>query len=127
MAVVLDSSALLALILREPGHENVTPLLPGALISTVNLAEIISRLARTGWDTSIPLGIISRSAMSIVDLDRDQAVVTGRLVLSTMAYGLSLGDRACLALAQARGLGVLTADRAWSRLPDMGIPIEMIR
>lgn len=125
--VVLDASALLALLLNEPGAEQLTPeLLTDAVSSTVNLAEVQSKLVSEGgipdeaWEDAVsPI----REAISFTT---QQARIAGSLVAQTRALGLSLGDRACLALGLALKAPVYTADKSWKKL-NVGVRIHVIR
>jgi PIN domain nuclease of toxin-antitoxin system len=124
---VLDASAMLAFVLNEPGLERVVgAFFEGALISSVNLAEVASRLIDLGHATGDIPGMISLPNMSVVPFDAANALAAANLRPSTRAFGLSLGDRACLALAASVGAPALTADRLWSQL-DIGVAIEVIR
>jgi PIN domain nuclease of toxin-antitoxin system len=123
---VLDASALLALILVEPGAARVQAAIGGAHMSTVNLAEALARLRRDGADPSAMLPALSETGIRWHRFDEDDAVATALLAPLTAARGLSFGDRACLALGQRLGEPVLTADRAWAGL-ELGVAIETIR
>ena len=124
--IVLDSSALLAMLFFEPGCERVAELVPQSCMSTVNLAEVLGRLARDGRALDVALDQMEQMGIIWVDFDRELATGAAALLLPTVPWGLSLGDRACLALARLRGLPAVTADRAWAKL-DLGIPIEIVR
>jgi len=125
--VLLDSSALLAYLLEEPGGMRVNEALTdGAFISTVNLAEVISKLVDYGYpDDAIPVAI-KNSNVEILPFAAEAAAQSGLLRRVTRSSGLSLGDRSCLAVAQSSGLAVLTCDRNWAGL-DIGIEIELCR
>ncbi|HZL00515.1 MAG TPA: type II toxin-antitoxin system VapC family toxin [Caulobacteraceae bacterium] len=122
---VLDSSALLALLLAEPGAEVVMAALPGALLSAVNLAEIVAQLGERGMAAREARAVAEATGIDVVDFTAEQAMVCGELRKSTKSRGLSLGGRACLALARARGLPAITADRAWAGLT--GLDVVVIR
>jgi len=123
---VLDASALLASILHEPGHETVGPALAGSFISTVNLAEVASKLADRGY-TDDSLGWVLREFDGeIVKFEAGTAIATGLLRTTTRSAGLSLGDRACLALAIELDLPALTADRRWKHVRTRA-KVELIR
>lgn len=116
---VLDASAVLALMMGETGADKVATVLPGALISTVNVAEVVSKIVeRDMLAHTKAYHAIRDLGIQMVDLDADQALVCGALRWLTRDHGLSLGDRACLALGKARNLPVLTADRAWLKVAE---------
>jgi ribonuclease VapC len=125
--IVLDASALLAILNREAGAERLTPeMLSSAASSTVNLAEVQSKLVDHGirpdeaWEAALsPI----REAVSFTS---EHARLAGDLVGQTRPLGLSLGDRACLALGLALRAPVYTADRAWENL-KVGVRIHVIR
>jgi ribonuclease VapC len=123
---VLDTSALLACLNRESGSESVIGTIAGALLSTVNLAETIAVLVRQGASREKAIEILELWEFQVADFDRSLAEETGALIKRTRSQGLSLGDRACLALALTENLPVVTADRAW-RGVDVGVKIRFIR
>lgn len=126
MTPVLDSSALLALLLDEPGWPLVSEMLRSAIISSVNFSEIVSRLQDRGFsDSQIDL-VLRPLPLAVVAFSKEQAVAAGQLRRSTRSAGLSLGDRACLALALETGGVAITADRAWTGL-DIGVDVRLIR
>lgn len=122
---VLDASALLAYLRDEPGAELVEQALgEEALMSTVSLAEVLSKLADAGEDATRAMQGVELLPLESVPFDVDQAVEVARLRGPTIKAGLSLGDRACLALAVARGLRALTADRQWvGLLPEVEVVV----
>lgn len=126
MIVVLDASAIIAMLLFEPGWESVAEVHSDSLASSVNIAEVVTKLSERGLADEDARLVISKLELSIVDFDTQQAVQAGLLRRATRARGLSLGDRACLGLALARGVRVLTTDRVWAGL-KLGIEIEVIR
>ena len=123
---VFDSSAILAVIFNEPGGDAAVPEMKGALLSTVNLAETHTKLLRHGvnanfaWDRLLSLGC--RTCF----FDEEQARLAAELIGQTQPYVLSLGDRACLALAIHRKAAVYTTDAAWKNL-RLGIEVNVIR
>jgi len=125
--IVLDSSVLLALLNREPGADKLTPeLLSNATSSTVNLAEVQTKLVSEGvspdeaWENTLsPI----REAMPFTT---EQAEIAGSLVAQTRPLGLSLGDRACLALGISLQAPIYTADKAWKGL-KVGVRIHVVR
>ena len=123
--VVLDASAVLAAIHGEAGGATVEPRLNGGKLSTVNLAEVAQRL-NDQWPDDLVISVLSELPCDVIDFDQALALRTGLLRRVTRKRGLSLGDRACLALAERLGLPVLTADRAWADL-DLGVEVVLIR
>jgi ribonuclease VapC len=124
--VVLDASALLAVLRDEPGAQRVELRLEGARVGAVSLSEVVAKLIEDGVPEAEIRSGIDRLQLDIHAFDAQLAYVAGVLRRSTRAFGLSFGDRACLPLAQSLGAPALTADRSWSRL-DLGIAIEVIR
>lgn len=127
--IVLDASALLAILNQEPGSEIFTEqfeLLESARMSAVNVAEAYGKLVAVGIDPEDAWEAVTAPVSEIVDFDKDQAKMAGSLLPQTRSLGLSLGDRACLALAIALGAPVYTADRAWKNL-RLRISIHIIR
>ena len=130
--VVLDASALLAYLQGEKGAETVSEaLMKGSLISAVNWAEVLSKLADKGKVPEVvssqlrKLGLLGE-ALQVYPLDEGLCEEIAELSPMTRKAGLSLGDRACLALARRTKLPALTADQIWKTL-DVGISINLIR
>jgi ribonuclease VapC len=125
--VVLDASALLVLLNQEPGVEKLTPeLLREATASTVNLAEVHSKLVSQGGDPDEAWADTLSPISDAIAFTEQQARIAGGLAARTRSLGLSLGDRACLALGIALQAPVYTADRAWTSL-KLGVRIHVIR
>ena len=125
--IVLDASAILALILGEPGAETLTAeILEIAVASTVNLAEVQTKLVREGYVPEVAW----EDALSFVSVAEpfsvEQAIIAGTLVSKTKDRGLSLGDRSCLALAITLDAPVYTTEQVWRDL-KVGVPIHVIR
>src|ERR1700710_2675488 len=113
MSIVLDSSALLARLLNEPGHTLVTEAIASnAAMSSVNLAEVMTILVREGQTPASAERALDKLPVPIHAFNQELALQAGAMFAATRKFGLSLGDRACLALAQRENLPVLTADRA---------------
>jgi ribonuclease VapC len=123
---VLDASALMALLRGEKGAEAVDACLSDAVVSTVNQAEVQTKLVSAGMDPRVAWWHISELKCHSIPFDESLAQITGALVEFTKPLGLSLGDRACLALAMQLHARALTADRSWKKL-SLGIEIEVIR
>ena len=123
---VFDSSAVLALVFNEPGADLATRLMDAddALISSVNQAEVLGKLHDTGMPADEAAMVWRQLPLKVVPFSAEHAQLAGRLRPGTRALGLSLGDRCCLALAQATpGATVVTADRPWATLPDFNITL----
>ena len=126
MSVVLDGSALLAYLQDEPGGEPVRAVLPRAVMSTVNWTEVIGKAREDGVDTRGLREDLESLGLAFEPFSAVQAEIAGRLKERTRRYGLSLGDRACLALGSDRGVPIYTADRAWKEL-HLGVEVETTR
>ena len=124
--VVLDASAVLALLKREPGADRVRAVLDRAVIGAVNVAEVQSKLVELGLSPDAAEARIRFLGCPILAFSEVHAIEAGSLIALTLSLGLSLGDRACLALAIDRKSTVYTTDRIWTEL-DLGIKIEAIR
>lgn len=128
-SAVLDASVLLTYLLDEPGREAAEQAISDrGSISSVNLAEVMSRLVRDGADPVASAEVLLGLPVIVVDLDASLAIDAGIMIANTRPFGLSLGDRACLALAKREGLPALTADHSWLRAgPVIGVEVRLIR
>ena len=124
--VVLDASALLAMLNDEPGADRVAKALPDAVISAVNLSEVVAKLAEAGMPENEVREALDPLGLDVVPFDEELAYAAGELRRSTRSLGLSLANRACLALGVALKLPVLTADGAW-RKAGVSVRVEVIR
>ena len=127
---VLDASAVIAWLKDEPGAALVDLALEGvgrAVISTVNLAEVMSFAAQAGQQTEEIMGLLRETGLAFLPLSTTQARRIGDLRPLTASAGLSLGDRACLALGQELGAQVLTPDRVWADLELSGLMVKLLR
>ena len=127
-AFVLDASALLCLLNAEPGADRVAEALPRSVIGAVNLSEVVAKLAEAGGGRDRIELALRALHLRVIPFDDAQAVLAGMLRPTTKALGLSLGDRACLALARQMSATALTADRTWAGLSeDAAARVEVIR
>jgi PIN domain nuclease of toxin-antitoxin system len=124
--VVLDSSAIMAVVRSEPGAAVVAEAMPESLVSVVNEAEVIGVLIRYGSSPEAARDLVVELPYRRVDLDVGLARRAGMLWRDLRPRGLSLGDRCCLALAEREGLPAMTGDRRWVDLP-IDVEIRMFR
>ena len=124
--VVIDASAMLALLNGEKGAEVVAEVLADGVISSVNLSEVVAKLCDTGVPEDVIRRILQPLGLEIEPFDEEQAYLTGLLIAVTRSSGISLGDRACLSLAKKLNAVVLTADKTWMKL-SVGATIRVIR
>jgi PIN domain nuclease of toxin-antitoxin system len=126
---VLDASALLALLNRERGAEELTQALAaGAIMGAVNLSEVVAKLADIGMPEAEIREALEPLGLDFVDFDAGDAFAAGLFRPTSRSVGLSPGDRACLALGRRTALPVITADQGWSNLVlDPRIEITMVR
>lgn len=123
---VLDASALLAFLHDEPGARKVRDVLDGAAVSAVNWAEVVQKSLRHGVDVSGMREEFEDIGVVFQPFSPEQAEVAARLWEKTRPHGLSLADRACLALASEKPTPVLTADKTWAEL-EIGIEVTLLR
>ncbi|MYE81074.1 MAG: type II toxin-antitoxin system VapC family toxin [Gammaproteobacteria bacterium] len=126
MSIVYASSAVLAILLDEPGARRAAETLDHGVLSAVNASEVVARLIDQGAKDDDAGGALQGLDLAIRPFDESLAVAAGLLRRSTRRRGLSLGDRACLALALRERAPVLTADRAWTEL-ELDVEVELIR
>jgi PIN domain nuclease of toxin-antitoxin system len=126
MTVVLDASALLAFLHDEPGGSEVAAVLQGSLVSTVNWAEVVQKALAHGVDIAGMQTDFSDIGVTFVPFSTNQAELAAGIWSGNRTAGLSLADRACLALALDRQAPALTADRAWRDL-SLGIDVHVLR
>ncbi len=126
MSAVLDSSAVLAIIWNEPGSDMVLDRIDGAVMSAVNYAEVLTKISDRGIDAKPAKVLLASLAIETIDFDKTQAETSSQLRSQTRHLGLSLGDRACIALAMTKGWPVLTADRVWAEL-SISVKVQLVR
>ena len=125
--VVLDASVILAVINSEPGQEQLTSeLLSRSVCGAVNLAEVYGKLLSRGWPPDEAWEDATSPVQQVLPFDSQQARIAGDLTEPTRHLGLSLGDRACIALALSLRVPVFTAERNWKKL-KLQVPIHVIR
>ena len=124
--IIFDASTLLALINDEKGSDLVNEHLPDAVMSAINVSEVAACLINLGMPNSDSKNIINSLIANIEIFDSEQAYIAADLRSKTKSLGLSLGDRACLSLAIAKDLPILTADKAWLKL-KIGVNIKSIQ
>jgi ribonuclease VapC len=126
-SVVLDASAVLALIRDEPGADKVVPHIGQAAISAVNLQEVIKEMLLSGLDDSTIRELLGELRLDVRSHDVDAAYAAASLHAQTREFGRGLGDRSCLALALQLGVPALTADREWKKVKIKNLKVEHIR
>jgi len=128
MIFVLDASALLAALLGEAGGERVDAVIDGAMMTTVNLAEVVGQYAKAGGDRAEISTMLSGLPLTYLAPDEDLAIEVGLMQPLTAKVGLSLADRICLAQARRLEGVALTADRPWATVAEtLGVKVELIR
>ncbi len=123
---VLDASAILALLNEEAGAARVLEVIGRGLVSTVNAAEVMGKLAdykMSNDDIYLALNI----GFDLVPFGEDELSLMGIIRRATSKHGLSLGDRACLATGMRHRCRIITADRAWAAVDLRGLDIEILR
>ncbi len=123
---VLDASALLALLNGETGSEVVQEALTDAVVSSINFSEVVTRLALFGMPVNEIHDSLDILGLEIIPFDTTLAYATGELANTTRHLGLSISDRACLALAKKTGRTAVTADKIWSKVNTSAV-IKLIR
>jgi ribonuclease VapC len=126
-AMVLDASAVLALLRSEPGGDDVAKHMDNAIISAVNLQEVAKEMLREGADASDVREILDELRLDIRAHDADAAYRAAELYAHTKQYGRGLGDRSCMALAISEKAPALTADREWAKIKIRGLKIKLVR
>jgi len=126
--VVLDASAVLALLFEEPGAEVVRAQLRTGVIGAANLAEVLAKLSDHGLPAVEAVRAVTILGLEVAPMTAAQAGRSAELRSLTRSVGLSLGDRACLALAAELGALALTADRIWDAVAvAAGVSVQVIR
>jgi ribonuclease VapC len=124
---VLDATALIALVESEPGYQSVHGLVERSVISAINVAETVNKFVERG---STPDGVqnaLRRLELTVEDWSEEMAYQSAEFTQFNKSHGLSLGDRACLTLARRLRATAVTSDRAWRRIPSLGVPIMIFR
>lgn len=124
--IIFDSSAILALLKMEEGHDIVTKRLDDTVVSSVNFCEVVTVLSKKGFGQEQVIKFLQETFLHIEDFNTKQAIIAASFDEVTKVHGLSLGDRACLALAKYKNLPVLTADKVWKEL-KVGVEVHLIR
>ncbi|MEG3093468.1 type II toxin-antitoxin system VapC family toxin [Sphingomonas sp. PB1R3] len=126
-SVVMDASAVLALVRDEPGADKVALHVGLAAISAVNLQEVIKELSLSGLDVETIRELLDELRLDVRAHDIEAAYLAAGLHTQTKEFGRGLGDRSCLALAMQLGVPALTADREWKKVKVKGLKVEHIR
>jgi ribonuclease VapC len=126
-SVVMDASAVLALVRDEPGADKVTPHVGRAAISAVNLQEVVKELLLRGLDAATIRELLNELRLDVRPHDLEAAYAAAGLHTQTKEFGRGLGDRSCLALAILLDVPAFTADREWKKVKVRGLKIGHIR
>jgi ribonuclease VapC len=126
VSVIHDASSLLAVAFREPGADIARAALRDSLISSVNWSEVLQKIVARQGSTAQLRQLFGGLGVSIVPFSAEHAERAAAMYPETKAYGLSLGDRACLALGLETGREIFTADRSWLEL-TLDIKVRLIR
>ena len=125
--IVFDSSALIMLFAKEKGYEIIKQHMKNAIISSVNIAEVYKYCIEVqNLSEEDCRNLIKLSGIKIIEFCEEQALITAKIIKKTKQYGLSLGDRACIALAMLKNYPVLTCDKIWQKV-DLDIEFIMAR
>ena len=129
--MIFDASVIIALITNEPGAEEISNYLSyNIIMSTVNIGEVYKYVYSNYYNDEVQtanfLDLINSLEIQAQDFTLERALISGQIFPKTKQYGLSFGDRACLALAITDQLPVLTCDREWKNV-DLGIDIILAR
>ena len=125
--IVFDSSALIALFAKENGYETVKQHMKGAIISSINIAEVYKYSIEVQNLTENDCkNLVKLLGIKIIDFCEEQALITAKIIKKTRTFGLSLGDRACIALAMFKNYPILTCDKIWQKA-DLDVEILMAR
>jgi ribonuclease VapC len=123
---VLDASALLAVLNREPGEEVVAPILYGSTVSAINYSEVLKKVIERGADVTLMSQFLDRQQLVIVPFDRERAIAAASILPHTKARGLSFADRACLATGREFSFTVYTAEKRMSET-TLDVTVKLIR
>lgn len=126
--VLLDTSALIALLKKEPGFDKIEDIIANSAISSVNFSEFVAVLTRSGIQENEINEIITDIVPEIIPFCVDTSILAGKLAILSKDYGLSLGDRACIATGEFYKMEVYTSDKVWLKLqPKLKTTITIIR
>jgi ribonuclease VapC len=124
---ILDSTALIALVSLETGSQRIAELLENSAVSAVNLAETANKLLEKGFSVAEVRESLAKLELKVENWSEDMAYRSAEFTRFNKSHGLSLGDRACLTLAKQLHATAVTSDRAWRRVPSLGVPIMIFR
>lgn len=125
---VLDSSALLAVLLNEPGCDAVRAVIDRTLIHALNVAEVIGKLVREGVPSADAVASVEELSLAIrEDFSLRMAADCGELIGKSRSIGLSLGDCVCLTTAAYADAVAITAERLWKKCEGRVVSGHLIR
>ena len=124
--MILDASALLAYLHQEQGGSQIKQILPIAFMSTVNWCEVVQKLRARLIDDKAIAKNLTLLGLRFIPFNLEHADIAAQLWQVTASFGLSLGDRACLATGLCENMPVMTADQIWQKIP-LSMDIQLIR
>lgn len=125
--VVVDSSAVLAILNSEPGADFIANHISDAVMSAVNLQEVAKKMLEAGADEDAVRRSVDRLGIDVLPHDREDALLAASLAPLTKKFGSGIGDRSCMALAIRLGVPAITTDRNWTRLEIPGLEVLLAR
>ncbi|MFU7501632.1 MULTISPECIES: type II toxin-antitoxin system VapC family toxin [unclassified Candidatus Tisiphia] len=125
---LLDTSAIIALLKQESGYKILEDVIASSALSSVNLSELVSVLTRSNIKENEIDTIITDIVPDIIPFSESISIKAGKLISLTKDYGLSLGDRACIATGGYYNMEIYTTDRIWLKLSDkLPVKITLVR
>ena len=125
--VVLDASAVLAMLRGEPGGDTVADHIGREAIAAVNLQEVAKEMLREGAAIEAIRSVFDELGLDVHPYDREAAYAAASLYEQTRQHGRGLGDRSCMALGLQLAIPVLTADRVWTKIEVKGLAVQQLR
>lgn len=122
-SAVLDASAVLAFVHGEPGAAVAQRAIPGGRMGAVNWSEVALKVLRSGKPWEPVRTALLGAGLQVEGFTAHDAEIAAALAVENPGRGLSLADRACLALGRRLRLPVITADRSWKGVPGVKVQV----